>query len=399
MAVNVFNYGYHFFMTRWLGPASYGVLSSIVAMMLLSGVPALIATSILVKYAAEFSAHAEEGKVHTLYRASVLVLGAFATLLVLLVLPLQGSIAAFLRLDDSSLVVVAAASVALGLTIPAFRGILQGVQDFRRLAISTALEGFAKAVVGVVLVLAGFGLRGAVAGYGMGTLIAIVYTYWSLRQYRTVQLTPIDLPISRLAKATIGIAVGILCVAMLSSVDVILVKHYFSPALAGIFGAVSLAGKVMLFISGFIPPLLLPKVTSHKVKGISTQSLLALSVGTGLLLSGAGLFVVYFAPRLVINVFAGGSYDAAAAVLLPYSAAMALLGTIQILANYFIGMHRYHFTAVLAMGVAVELAAIALWHNSLASVTQIVLATMLAITAALVVLAYFQSQPTERRAS
>lgn len=379
MAVNVCNYGYHFFMTRWLGPASYGVLSSVVALMLLSGVPALIATSVIVKYAAEFSATGADGKVHALYVRAVWWLGAIASILVALSVLYSGEISAFLRLNDPGLVIIASFGIALGLAIPAFRGVLQGVQDFSRLAVSTAVEGLGKAILGVLLTVVGFGLRGAVAGYAAGTLIALTYSYFALTRYRVSMPAAIGVAVGGLLKATTGVAAAILGTTLLSSIDLILVKHFFPPEQAGIYAAASLAGKVLLFVGGFIPPLVLPKVAARNAQGSSASSILLLSIAMSAALSAVGLLCTALMPHAIIRLFAGASYDGAASILLPYAAAMAVLAMLQIASNYLIGVHRYRFAVVLLAGGVAEIVAIAICHQSLTLVTYEILGIMLSI--------------------
>src|SRR5580700_9510597 len=54
--VNLFNYIFHFFMSRRLGVVDYGALASIFAGLVIVSVPAAILTMVVVRYAAEFKA-------------------------------------------------------------------------------------------------------------------------------------------------------------------------------------------------------------------------------------------------------------------------------------------------------------------------------------------------------
>lgn len=385
--VNAFNYIYHFFMTRYLGPQGYGVLSSVVAATMLGGVPALIATSVLVKFTAEFCVLQQRGRIRSLYRGAFRLLSACAGAFFVITYALRGQIAAFLHVADITLITLGALAIALTIVVPAYRGILQGGQDFRRLALSLACEILAKAVLGVGLVLAGFGLRGALLGYVGGSLIGMLYAYFALGEVRSATPEAVHIDWPRLMKTSLGISLSTLGIAALSSVDVILVKHYFSPTNAGLYGAMALAGKTMMFVVGFLPQLVLPKASARAASGDSALPVLLQGTVTAVALLGSGLIVLFFFPVLTLRILAGMAYLSAAPNLFMYGTAMSLLGVIQIIANYLIGIHRFGFVTPLLIGAVAEIALIAMRHDSLHQVVLTVLVVQVAILAIVAVLA------------
>ena len=385
--VNAFNYIYHFFMTRYLGPQGYGVLSSVVAATMLGGVPALIATSVLVKFTAEFSALGQGGRIRSLYRGAFALLSIGAGVFFVVANAFREQIAAFLHVADTTLITLGALAIALTIVVPAFRGILQGAQDFKRLALSLAYEILAKAALGIGLVLAGLGLRGALLGYVGGSLIGMLYAYFALGKVRGAALETVYIDWPRLMKTSLGISLSTLGIAALSSVDVILVKHYFSPTSAGLYGAMALAGKTMMFAVGFLPQLILPKASARAASGSSALPVLLQGIAAAAALLGAGLIVLFLCPELALRILAGRAYVAAAPNLFMYAVAMSLLGIIQIVANYLIGIHRYGFVIPLLGGTVAEVVWIALSHGSLHQVVLSVFVVQLAILAVVAFLA------------
>lgn len=385
--VNAFNYLYHFFMTRYLGPQGYGVLSSVVAATMLGGVPALIATSVLVKFTSEFSALEQPGRIRSLYRGAFKLLTLCAAAFFVIAFALRMQIAAFLHVTDTTLITLGALAISLTIVVPAFRGILQGAQDFKRLALSLAYEIIAKAALGIGLVLAGLGLRGALLGYVGGTLIGTLYAYFALGTVRVAAPQTVRIDWSRLAKTSLGISLSTLGIAALSSVDVILVKHYFSATDAGLYGAMALAGKTMIFVVGFLPQLILPKASARAASGSSALPVLLQGIAAAVALLGAGLLVLFFFPALALRILAGPAYLAAAPNLFAYATAMSLLGVIQIIANYLIGIHRYAFVIPLLAGTVAEIVLIGLRHDSLYQVVLTVFVVQVAILAVVAFLA------------
>ena len=273
--VNAFNYIFHSLISRRIGVEDYGALSSLFAGLAVMSVPAGILTLVVVKFAAEFRALDDRAGVSALAGAVVRWTAIPAIGAVVIGLLLRGVIAHYLNITNAAAVVIALTVLGLTLVLPGVRGILQGTQDFGRLAISTAIEAGAKAALGVGLVYAGFGLGGAMFGYACGTALSLVYTLLALRTHVVGPRKALTLDGPRLWRTTGGVGLSTLALTTLGFSDVLLVKHFFDPQLAGLYGAVALTGKVLLFAVGFIPTIVLPKATSRAMSGRSPLSILA----------------------------------------------------------------------------------------------------------------------------
>jgi len=140
------------------------------------------------------------------------------------------------------------------------RAIVQGTQDFTGLSISNALEGVGK-VAGVSrsrpLVSK---LSGGLLGFMIGPAIAVAYVLFILyRRYGSAQPQSIRYDWPRIFAVIGGSAVGTATVGVIGYADVVLVKHFFAPSQAGLYSAASLGGKMLFFLVGFIPTVLLPQ--------------------------------------------------------------------------------------------------------------------------------------------
>lgn len=365
MAVNASNYAFHFFMTRELGPVTYGVLSSLLALTSVLSMPAAIVTLIVVKYAAELHALEDKARLHTLSKRVFAFSGAAA--LVLLVLCVLGSseIARYLQATDTVPIWIVGAIVAIGLMTPGLRGILQGTQDFGALAAAMAIEGVGKCVLGITLAASGFGLRGALSGYMIACAISLMYALWVLGRYRSEKPEPLRIDVRRLVHAMFGIAIATVALQLAGYVDVILVKHYFSPVEAGVYSGVAVAGKIVLFIAGFVPAIVLPKAAARASNGQRTTSVLLQGLGLSACASIAVLVVISLAPQFFLRVMSGNAYLSGASYLPMYALAMAFLASASTVANYQIGLHRFHFIGPFIALFAAEIGAMLAFHNSI----------------------------------
>ena len=368
MALNVANYVYHFFMTRWLGPSAYGALSSLLAVTAILSIPSSILTMVVVKYASEFHALDGQKKLRTLTDRLLRYSAIFAVAMLCVLLAGGRYVAEFIHLSDWTAVTVCGLIAAIGLVTPGLRGVMQGVQDFRSLAFSIAIEGFGKCVFGIALTFAGAGIRGALAGFAAGSALSLVYTVFALRPHRLGEREPLRLDYRRLTRAIAAVAVSIVALQLVTFLDVVLVKHYFPARLAGMYSGVALTGKIMLFVVSFVPSILLPKASAAAARGENARPLILQAAGLTMLFCGVALALFYSFPALALRAVAGIAYIPAAPYLFGYAGAMSLLALSGIVANYQIAMHRYFFVVPCTLACAAEDISILLFHQSITQV-------------------------------
>jgi O-antigen/teichoic acid export membrane protein len=217
-------------------------------------------------------------------------------------------------------------------------------------------------------------LVGAILGYAIGALISLTYTAHVVRGYAPPSPTRLRVDLRRLAATTRGVALSTFALTSMSFVDVLLVKHFFSPEQAGLYGAISLVGKVLLFVVGFVPTVVLPKATARATSGQSTLGILLQALIATVALSGAGLAAIGLAPQLVIRAMAGTAYLGAAPYILQYGFAMTLLAATGLVAAYKIGLGRFDFVPGLVVAAVGEIVAIQFLHARIEQVIWVLLA-------------------------
>lgn len=371
--VNVFNYIFHFVISRKLGVVGYGTLSSLIAGLTIVSMPATVLNIIVVKFSSEFHAVADQAK---LRRLSIYVMRLSLTIAIIVFgcgLLSKASIASYLRVPNDASILLAIAVICLNLVLPGARGILQGTQDFERYAISAGLEAVLKATLGIGLVYLGFGTLGAIVGYACGTCISLLYTVTVMRIHFSAEKVRLSINFRRLIATSSGVALATAGITLLGFMDVVLVKHLFSPQTAGIYSALSLTGKVLLFLVGFIPTVVLPKAAGQASLGDSSTALFKLAgIGT-VAISSCGLAAFYWFPALAIRVVAGGAFLQAAPYVFRYGIIMTLVGAIGLVTTYKIGLHRFDFLVPLLSAVVAEIVGISFVHRTLWDVINILL--------------------------
>lgn len=385
MAGNILNYAFNFAISRRVGVEGFATLSSLVSFLMLLSIPTSVLTLIVVKYAAVYHAAGDGARVRRLSQLLLRWTGVAAVLAFCVGLLLHSQIAAFLRIPDDSAILLCLAIIALGLVTPSARGILQGEQDFFRYSVSTVLETLLKVLLGVALVYLGFGVPGAMLGWTAGTTCSLAYTVWAvLRKHGAAAHAPVRLALDmrRLAQTTLGVGLATGFLTVISFIDVLLVKHYFAPHQAGLYAAVNLTGKVVFFLAGFVPAVMLPKAVAKTAKGEQAGALLLQAAAVTAAMSGIALLVFGIMPAEAIRVLAGRDFVAGAPYVLQYDGAMCLLAILGLVVNYKIGIHRFDFLYGLGAVLVCEIVAIALMHRTLWDVVHVLLVGNAAAVAA-----------------
>jgi O-antigen/teichoic acid export membrane protein len=387
MVLNVCGFAAHAVASRKLGVTDYGGLYALISAATICALPATFVGPIVAQLAAEFRALHDDGHLRGLTEE---VADGFARLGLLYMV-----VAAFVAIPFARFLHVPVWSAqfvgllsGVALYLSALRAVAQGTQDFVGYALSNSIEGIAK-VFGITLLIAvGFRLGGGIIGFFMGPLAALVFLALRLRRrYSTVQAHDVRYDWRRILNAGAGAAAATIALALMGSADVILVKHYFSEHQAGLYAAASLGGKMLLYLAGFIPTVLLPQAADRHARGAQTREVLMMSLIMFAAVALFGLFVFRYFGIDVLHALVGRAFDAAAPLLVTYGFAMVLLALTNALTYYGIATHRLAFTVPLLICTIGTLAAIALIHPSLRTVVEIMVVgnavAALAVTAAL----------------
>lgn len=371
--VNLCNYAFHLLISRRLGVTGYGALSSLLAALMLATIPATIATSTIAKYASTLCALRDTGGLRT-FAGRVVTYSALAAAAACVVgLLARDALASYLNLPDARPVALLTVIVSVQFVFLAIRGILQGVQDFRRFAVATASEVSGKLLLGVGLVFAGFGVSGALLGYAAASTFSLLYAFAAVRVHLGTERGPLSIDPGRLLRTTAAIAVSTASLSSLGFADVVLVKHFFDPHSAGLYGAISLVGKTLLFVVSFVPTIVLPKAAARAARGESPLSLLIQAGALMACFAGVGLAFIGLFPVRTIGLMVGPAFTAAAPYVLPYACAMALLAATTILASYKTGLHQFDFLIPLVVVALGEIVVLQFEHETLTEVIAVVL--------------------------
>ncbi|MGA2759175.1 MAG: hypothetical protein ABSF08_02490 [Candidatus Cybelea sp.] len=391
MVLNVCGFAAHAVASRELGVAAYGGLYALINAALIAALPVAFVAPVVAQLAAEFRALHDDGHLRGLTDS---IAGGFAKLAIVYLVVATAGMIPFAHFPFVGLI------AGVVLFVNALRAIAQGTQDFVGYGFSNAVEGVAKVIGIVALIAVGFRLGGAVVGFLLGPLCALVYLALRLkRRYAASPTHRVRYDWRRILNAGAGAAAATIAIALMGSADVVLVKHYFPEHAAGLYAAASLGGKMLLYLVGFVPTVLLPQAADRHARGARTRDVLAGSLAMLVAVALCGLFVFYYFGLDVLHALVGHAFDGAAPLLVKYGLAMVLLALTNSLTFYGIATHRLAFTLPLFLCTLGTLVAIVAFHPTLATVVEIMVLGNFAAALAVTISLLFQRNSSGRRST
>ena len=379
-AANALNYAFNLVMSRLLGPADYGALGALLALVLVGTVPGVALQAVVARHTT--LAGRAVGRLWSRVLVAVLAVGGALGLLALAASP---AVAAFLHLPSlGPCLWLAAALLPLPL-LSAVQGMLQGREWFGLLAAVLLVAAAGRLAVGLGLVEGGLGVEGALAATAIGSAVAVLVAVPRLRAQggwehlrRGWRWPGRGSPGAAVAGEVAAAAAGVLGLLLLANVDVLLARHFLSAEASGLYAAGAVLTKIAFWAPQFVVTLVFPRlVTAADRRRLLGRSAAVVAAAGAPLVVAAAL-----APGLAARLSFGEAYLDVGPTLPLFAALGTGLALVQLvlftgMASADRGMYRLLLAAVAAEAVLVAV----FLHDSVAQIV----GASLAVVAALLV--------------
>lgn len=304
--VSLANFGYNIGVARMLGPSDFShAAAAVTILMLVSAITLafqLVCTKLVAK---EETAEGKASVYQRLWKRAWTIgvgLGVF-------MLAASSVLTAYLRLSSPWIIILLAFGLTIYVPLGVKRGGLQGTCRFKGLSWNIAAEAITKFVGAIVLIKLGFGVLGAVAAISISVLLAYCLPDGA-RELRGRALLAEPTPVGEAMQAIVFFVGQVI----ISNVDILMVKHFFKPEVAGLYAAIALVGRLLYFGAWSIVSAMFPVSAESREEG-SERSLLALPL---LMVTGMSVvFVLLLAafPEVVFRSLFGTHFPTAVAGL------------------------------------------------------------------------------------
>jgi O-antigen/teichoic acid export membrane protein len=397
MVANVLALGYQLVMARLLTKEQYAILIALFGVLILESISSQVIQSATARLTAQYRARDDEPALHQFVRRwSIRVAVAMAGL-AFAVLVLAGPISAGLALPVVAVSVLGVSLFLAGMFTFAL-GLLQGLARFGWMGSVLIVQAGSRLVLGVALVLLGFGVNGAFAGAAAAIAVSVL-----------VAAVPLA-PLFRAARRATTIvelggaetrffafaAVVLLAYAALTNIDAVLAPAILSPAEAGTYAGAVTLGKIVLFAPIAVGFILLERTARSHARGEPTERALFLALGLVLATSGLAALAYIVAPAFFVALIVGSQYPATVAVAPIYGIAALSNALLNLWISYFVGRGEMRVGLILALAVVVEVALLVSAASDAVSVARVVLMVALA-TQAVAIVTFFAERSGQTR--
>ena len=376
--VGATNLVYNIGIARFLGAARFGHATAIYTLLMLLSSVTLAYQLVCSKFVAKNQKFAAKVAVYQgLHRRSWRV----SIVVGLLIIAAAPVISKYLNLPSRTYVILLGIGTCLYIPLGVRRGLMQGAYEFRRLAENFILEVVVKLGGALVLLHYGFGVAGVIEA----VVASIAVAYLAGRPSPAFRIAPrLGLPVSwDEGMQAIVFFVG---QVIINNLDILLVKHFFPAALAGLYAAVALVGRVVYMLSWSVVSSMFPVSagSSHERGGRAVMSTALLLV---VLVASTFTMAMWLAPNSLWMAVLGHGF--VVQVQGSFSALLVLYAALTGIYSFSVVLMTYEMSRRIANASWLQLAfsgaivlGIYMFHSSLHAVITVQLVLMILLLVA-----------------
>ena len=254
--VSGINFATNVVMARLLGPSMFGQVAVATTLLMMASCITLAFQMVCAKFVARNET--QGGKV-AVYRGLLKNSWLVSLSLGLALFLAQGPVSRYLNVPGSILIAILAVGIAFYAPVGVRRGAMQGLCLFPRLSANLIVEASTRFVIGVALILMGYGVLGGVGAISA----AVVMAYFVPGVPKSLRAEAVTEELASFAEAFQAI-VFFVGQVIINNIDIVLVKHFFPSDQAGIYAAVALVGRVLYFAAWSVVSAMFPVTASVK---------------------------------------------------------------------------------------------------------------------------------------
>jgi O-antigen/teichoic acid export membrane protein len=375
---NLFNLLYHLFMVRFLSTVDYGQLNTLIALFMLVSVPGSTVQTTVTKFVSSFQAQNRFSQMKKLLRHLLILMAIVGLSLFLLIILGSRFLSSFLQISSYKLIILFGIGLFFAMVVPIPWGGLQGLQKFGLMTFSLIVNGGLKFGLGGLFVFLGLGVIGAMGAfticYLVTVLLSLIILAISLSREKSESRHEQDIEkpdssyISEVYQYFLPVGITLLCFMSLTNIDLILVKHFFTPTEAGYYSIAQVMGRIILFLPIPIVTVMFPKLSS-----------LGDRRGKGLLILKRSLRMVFFLcaiavllgclfPSLIIRILSGRLYIECIPLVRFLCINMSLFSFVFVILHYHLSRGKSTFLYPLCFLTLVQIGLIVIYHDTLVQV-------------------------------
>lgn len=374
MVASAINYLYHMILGRMLGPADYGIFSSLVSLSYIYGIPVGVLNIVSLKYISSLregeGVEAAAGFFYW-FGKRIIWFSVFLFFLSLVTVPFVTN---FLRLSSFIWVIIANTITIIGVYGGFCSSVLQGFLRFGLNSIASILSSFLKIILAIVFIYLGWRVTGVLFSLFLTSLVSLFLVIYFIKKkmnFPNDKIKKVTIPLPEMLKFAFPVLLSLLALTSFYTTDILLVKNLFSEKEAGLYASLALLGKIVFFASSSINLVMFPLVSGKKAKGENYRKIFLISLLIVFSVSLCLIFIYFLFPNLMINLLFGSQYLAIAPELGLFAIFMAFYSLVSLTVNFFLAVAKTTMIVLPLLGAVLQIGLILLFHGSIRQVVLI----------------------------
>jgi O-antigen/teichoic acid export membrane protein len=354
---NFIAYLYHLILGRIMGPSLYGELVATISLIgLIMSIVSFFGI-VIVKFVSSAKDEDVPGILDWFKRKTIFVaLGI--SILIWIASPFIGN---YVHLSRNISILFAPIFFFTIITF-VYKSFLTGVVRFKQVAIVSNVELLGRLFFGLVLVLLGMKVFGAILGMLIAAVCGLLLTRFYLKDVGFSKIKVKGFDWKKVFSYALPVFIVSISFTSLLTIDVVLVKHFFTSHDAGIYGSVSNLGKIIFYGTAPIASVMFPLIAKKKSQKRNYMSIFLLSV---LLVFGIGvgiLFIYYLFPSIAIKVLYGDKFLEGTKYLILMGIYFILYSVANLFSSFLMSIDRTKPLLVLPFFSLLQIIGIYLFH-------------------------------------
>jgi O-antigen/teichoic acid export membrane protein len=353
-------YGYNILCIRWLGARDYGDVAALTALSTIVLLPLLGVQAALAREVSMYRTHGNEAAIAAVLRLTLrrtLLVGGAAALALVAVAPVISSL---LSISATASTVSAVVLTFAGSLFPLLQGFLQGLERFGRIALALAVYGLGRPLFAIPILLAGFGVAGAIAAGTVSALAATLIAILALGALLSEREADVHIRLTGFWP----VIVGLFAFTVLTNADVVAAKAFLDETEAGTYSSASLVGKVAALLpAAVIAPVLLPRATARIERNQDAKAIVSAALLTTAMFGVLLTALLASVPTSLVTWMFGEQFVDARDLLAPCAAVMTLCGLINVNLTFAFALRDAQLVRLLVLGMLVQLVAFGFLHD------------------------------------
>lgn len=366
MLVAFLNYLFHPVLGRMMDVESFGEVQAILSLSLILAIFTGVFRNIVINIASNASEMEKD-------KEAILMLEKFSFYIILsisfLVVIFSPQLKTFFNFTSIYPFIALAVLFIFTLSLSFRQAILQGLKDFKSLSISNIIMSGGRVMFATALVYLGFSAFGAVSGLILAQIVALGYAlyktkhHWGMFDSRKVKISS---RIKKELKYGLLIFISTLCITFFYSADVIIIKHYFPPDIAGVYSGIATIARIVFFVTASVAGVLLPSIKlgeeSNNKKILKKAFILVFCLGSLVLLT------FWAFPAIIVRSLIGTKYLALAPYLPKLSLLLFVVSVLNLFFSYFQALRSYFLAPISIVSSVAVLVLSYFNHDSIGSI-------------------------------